>query len=521
MLKKILKYGAIVLLVFVLIVIIFAWNNTRDRHPGYSLDLQITAPANPVRIFAGFAAAAITPEVPDRWTDLNKNAKFEPDKGDTWEDGNGNGRFDARWIAGFGNRRAANGILDPQWARTVVLDDGQTRLAIVILDLIGFMNDDVIDVRKALPDSCGIDYAIIASTHTHEAVDMLGLWGGSYFTSGVDPEYASFVKKQAVQSIIAACAHLRPAKIRIAQDLTGALPMLEDTRKPEVFDPGLRLIQLLDAEADSTLGTLVAWANHPETMWSDNLLLSSDFPHHVRESFEKGVKHGGLNLAEGLGGICVYLNGAIGGLMTTRPKIPIADPFADTVYTTVSVEKIRAQGQQLALLGLQALEKFPNAFDRVRGLSLQVKTIEIPLQNPMFRLAASLGVIQRSMPRWLSARSEVAALSFGPVTIACMPGEIYPEIVNGGIASPAGQDFPSEPVEVPPVRSLMPGQFKFIIGLANDEVGYVIPRSEWDEKEPFLFGADHSPYGEGNSMGPETAPIIHEQLRKLLARLPR
>ena len=331
MLKKILKAVLGIIAIALIVFIVFAWRNIRDRHPGYALDLQITAPENPVRMFAGFAAESITPEVPDRWTDLNKNAKYEPDKGDSYEDGNGNGQFDAYWIAGFGNRRAANGVLDPQWARTVVLDDGQTRLAIVILDLIGFMNDEVIDVRKSIPDSCGIDYAVIASTHTHEAVDMLGLWGGSYFTSGFDPDYASFVKKQAVQSIVEACGRRPPVKCRIAETLTGHRPMLEDTRNPQVLDPGRRLMQFLDAETDTTLGTLVAWADHPETMWSDNLLLSSDFPHYVRESFEHGVANSQQVLAEGLGGTAIYFNGASGGLMTTRPKIGIADPFVDTV----------------------------------------------------------------------------------------------------------------------------------------------------------------------------------------------
>ena len=64
-----------------------------------------------------FAAVAITPEVPDRWTDINNNAEYEPDKGETFTDGNGNGVFDPVWIAGFGNSRAANGIHDDLWAQ--------------------------------------------------------------------------------------------------------------------------------------------------------------------------------------------------------------------------------------------------------------------------------------------------------------------------------------------------------------------------------------------------------------------
>lgn len=521
MIKKIFMIVVSILVLCLLFIVFNGWRNTRDRHAGYNLDIRIDAPKDKVRLLAGFAAESITLEVPDRWEDLNNNAKYEPEEGDIYTDGNNNGKFDARWIAGFSNKRAANGILDPQWARTVILDDGVTRIAIVILDLIGFMNDDVIDVRKAIPESCGIDYAVIASTHTHEAVDMLGLWGDSYFSSGVDPEYAKFVKSQAVKSIESACAKMRPANLRLAQNLVAGLPMLEDTRMPHVFDPGLRIIQAIDAESDTTLGAVIAWANHPETLWSKNLLLSSDFPHHVRESFEKGIFDGENKMIAGIGGIAVYLNGAIGGLMTTRPKIPVPDLFQDTVYTAASVDKIRAQGQRLARLGLEALSNSGHVINETRGIDLRVKSVEIPMENSLYRLGAVLGVIQRSMPAWMQVRSEVAAFSFGPVSFSCIPGEIYPEIVNGGIEAPAGQDFAISTGDDPPIRQLMAGEYKFIIGLANDEIGYIIPKSEWDTEPPYLYDANKSPYGESNSMGPETAGIIYSELSQLLESMPQ
>ncbi|TAL62189.1 MAG: hypothetical protein EPN88_13630, partial [Bacteroidetes bacterium] len=131
----------------------------------------------PSGLKAGFAALPITPEVPDKWIDKNGDAKYKPKDGDTFTDGNGNGKFDPVWIAGFGHRRAAAGIHDDLWARTIVIDDGQTRLAIVSLDVIGLMNNSVNDVRKMISPEAGISYVIIASTHSHEGPDLLGLWG--------------------------------------------------------------------------------------------------------------------------------------------------------------------------------------------------------------------------------------------------------------------------------------------------------------------------------------------------------
>jgi hypothetical protein len=62
----------------------------------------------------------------------------------------------------------------------------------------------------------------------------------------------------------------------------------------------------------------------------------------------------------------------------------------------------------------------------------------------------------------------------------------------------------------------MKGQYKFLIGLGNDEIGYIIPKAEWDAKAPWLDNADHETYGEINSVGYETAQVLTNALVKLL-----
>ena len=161
----------------------------------------------------------------------------------------------------------------------MLVDVGKSRLAIVVLDAIGFMNNDVIDLRGKISKESGITYAIVTSTHTHEGPDLLGLWGKNPFSTGVNAAHMEYVKIQAAKAIDTAAKNLRPARLSVSQDLTGAAPLVIDTRKPEVFDSGLRMIQVLDKETNKTLGTLISWGDHPETLWSDNLLLSSDFPH--------------------------------------------------------------------------------------------------------------------------------------------------------------------------------------------------------------------------------------------------
>jgi hypothetical protein len=514
MMKKVIKITGIVVLLILVGIVLFLYKNLHNRHQGYQLDIVMKDQVlRPLRV--GFSAVPITPKVPDHWHDKNNDAQFYQEDGDLYTDDNGNGKFDAIWMAGFQNKRPANGIHDELWARTFVIDDGRSRISLTVLDAIGFMHDEIVDVRKSLPAKLNITYSIISSTHTHEAPDLLGLWGEGYFSSGVDPGYMQYVKDQSARSIAEAVQSLKPAWLIFAEDLSSLRDLVNDTRVPIVTDHGLRLIQAIDANSRQTLGTLVAWANHPETLWSDNLLITSDFPHFVRENMEKGIYHDDSLIMAGLGGITIYINGAIGGLMTTPPDFEISDPVSGEVYSVPSFEKARAQGKRIALTALHALHDNPDTL-KTGNLSLIAKTIDLPLKNNLFRLGASLGILNRGTTGWMNVQSEVSVFLLGPASFITLPGEIYPEIINGGIEGPPGQDFEMQPQEIPAIRNMMPGKYKFVFGMSNDMIGYIIPKSEWDENPPFLYQESSSPYGEINSLGPETAPIIHRELTKII-----
>jgi hypothetical protein len=505
--KKVFRKTFMVISAILLMVVLVVKFQTRDRHPGYKLDLRISE-NTPGQIRAGFAAISITPEIVDTWNDVDGNARYEPKKGDTFNDNNGNGKFDAFWLAGFQNRRAANGVHDSIWARTVIIDDGTTRIAMVSLDAIGFFHDQVIEVRKRLPKSLNIDYCLIAATHTHETPDLMGIWGSSVFRSGVNKEYLELVINQTVKSVETAVLDLEPVSLHFSMNEDDALPLVTDTRKPIVHDPGIYIIQA-KRDGGRTKGTLVSWANHPETLWNKNLLITSDFPHFFRKGIEEAV-----------GGTCVYFNGAIGGLITTHPSVPVIHPDTGEEILKPGFDKAEAQGIILAGIAVNSMQ---NSTDSIThgAIGLGAKTFTVPFKNKLFRLAAAIGVLDRGMTGWWKVRTEIAAFTIGPASFLTIPGEIYPEIVNGGIEAPDGQDFKISPVEVPPLRDLMSGKYKFVIGMANDELGYFIPKSQWDNKVPWLYQAEKETYGEINSLGPETAPIIHRKANEIISSIKR
>ena len=157
----------------------------------------------------------------------------------------------------------------------------------------------------------------------------------------------------------------------------------------------------------------------------------------------------------------------------------------------------------------------------------------IPLANPGYRMGRAIGVLSRQAFAWIgradsagaplpasqvegdiALESEVAYVRAGDLHIAGIPGELYPELVYGQYQSPVepNADFPDAAIE-PPVMASLPGKQVLIIGLANDEVGYIIPKRQWDDLAPFAYGRTEQQYGEVNSVGPEVAPILMKGLQ--------
>ncbi|HKJ69176.1 MAG TPA: hypothetical protein VKA68_14555, partial [bacterium] len=201
--KFVLILTGIILLV-ICVVSIWGYVHMRDRHSGYTMDLHIPAAEEGRALRVGFGKQPITPDISETWQDANGDSRYDPEDGDTYIDRNDNGRFDAFWMAGFHNARPARGIHDDLWARALVIDDERTRIGLVVLDVIGFGHDYVLDTRERIMSEIPMDYVLICSTHNHEAPDLIGLWGSGYLKSGVNPDYLEYVKNQTARAVIRA-----------------------------------------------------------------------------------------------------------------------------------------------------------------------------------------------------------------------------------------------------------------------------------------------------------------------------
>jgi hypothetical protein len=464
----------------------------RDRHPGYRLDLDLDSAqsaANPRPLEVGFGRAKINPSLGDGQRPV--------------------------WLAGFSQHRAATALHDDLWAVAVVLDDGYRRVGLVVADAIGMFQDDVIEVRRRVLSEWRLDYTIVCTTHNHSTPDLMGLWGPDVLHTGVDLRYRETVIAGMVRALGDAVTARQPARVVCHHIPVAPEGLVEDTRLPRVFDSDLRVMHFTRADNGATIGTVVGWGNHPETVWGKNTEITADYCGYLRDELERGVQVEGRTVAAGLGGIHLFVNGAVGGLMSTTPRVTVRDPYLERDFGPPSHDKARAVARHLVYRLLPRLGDTNRVGSVHAALGVRAQTFEVPLDNWAFAVAPVLGLMDRGQPHWRRLRTEAALVTFGTASLVCVPGEIYPELVNGGIERAPGGDFDTEPVEVPPLRELMPGRDKFILGLANDEIGYILPKSEWDRRPPYLYGSAKRPYGEVNSVGPEVAGRLHAVLREL------
>ena len=113
-------------------------------------------------------------------------------------------------VSGSFLSRMANRLADPLHARALVLDDGATRLAIVVVDTL-FVPRDIADAVKAqAAKSTGIapERMLISATHSHSCPSVAGCLG-----TETDEAYRRTLPGRLVEAIEQAAANLAPAKV--------------------------------------------------------------------------------------------------------------------------------------------------------------------------------------------------------------------------------------------------------------------------------------------------------------------
>jgi len=456
----------------------------------------------------------------------------------------GNGKFEGIWMGGFDGDHPLLGKHDDIWARAVVLRTGEVTVALVSLDLVGFFNNHVDQIRKQVADKAkkhGIDYVLVASTHAHEGPDTMGQWGpqanGVPLKTGVDPKLFAHILSQASKAVVTAADKMKKATLTAGSVETGREGFFRDGRDPQIFDTELVALRFAEASGDKTIATLVNWANHPEVLSDTNNYLTSDFPHYLRKAMEEAIPAAGSAAKlPALGGTSIFFPGALGCLMTPL-RVKVKDR-AGKVHDKSNWDKSEALGINLAVKAREALAKGEKISAPV--ISAWVKPIKLPVENAMFQMVMGLKIFDRptydynpNLPidktNQPKIKTEIAVIRVGPVTFFSMPGEAAPETLVGGydgsksygikIVDPNNKNPPklTKAPKGPYLKARVPGKYKFFLGLGNDEIGYIVPAYNFVlGSPPYMDEAPGDHYTETNSLGPQTEPLLLKYYGELL-----
>ena len=250
---------------------------------------------------------------------------------------------------GYYDRMApSESVLDPLQAKAVVFDDGQTRAAIVSLDLGCTPPDDrVAWIRREAREKHQIEQMLLAATHTH---------AGPYFGSPDSQDaWIDVMSQTIVDTIGEAVANKQKAVFRVGSgeaDISydrravqpdGAVKMLwrdpgRSSKAP--VDRTLQTVSIL-SESGAPAVTIVHYACHPVLGGGGNLRISADFPGALCAYVERE-----------LGGMCVYLQGACGEINPYMAGILTNDSGYETVIAegeTVGKEAVRAAAKSVSI----------------------------------------------------------------------------------------------------------------------------------------------------------------------------
>jgi len=372
-------------------------------------------------LLAGFAAVDITPAVPVK-------------------------------MAGYGvyffaesNCRWSTGVHDPLYARAVAFqNDGpdSTAVVLIVLDLVGAMADDVLAIQQGVAQETGIaeDAVVVSSTHTHHGPDTLGLYGTVLPpVSGRDDEVVAEMVAGAVEAGARAWNARTPCRLSFA---VGEEPRLHENRvygdPDRKIDSTMTLLAAYDAQGRPA-GTVMNWACHPTVMGAGNTLLSADFA---------GAYY--RIMAERLGGIHLFVNGAIGASIEPVERFLEPDQW----------DKVDEAGAVLAddagaLLGRAEFVNNPSL------TFLERRAVGITMENPVFSLAGLLGLIDREIPALgEKGTSWITTFGLGPIRVGTLPGEYVP-------------DYGFE------LRGILGGAAQVVVGLGEDWIGYAVTPEQY------------------------------------------
>lgn len=332
-----------------------------------------------------------------------------------------------------GHRRKVNGVRDPLRAGVLILDNGDTKVAIVTLDTISAWTDMVKLARARIEDASGVPAAniMIAASHNHSGpgFDADSAWGRELI------DKLGLAAKQAA-------AEMRPVSIGYGEDeisfginrrkvINGRAVVRLNPDGPN--DPRVKVLRFDDGQSLTPMAVLMHAVCHPCFFtWGDKgsqpypngyPKMSADFPGEAQSFVE--MCYGGETSS-------LFLQGCAGDIRPNLPGYP---------YRCADEADIQWAGRDWGGAVMRTLAH------NVTREQLQTRAEYYPI-----RVASSTVSLPGKEGR---IDAELMAMKIGPYLLLTMPGE--PMVEYG---------FKLE-------QAIADRAVPVVIGYANGHIGYI------------------------------------------------
>ncbi|WP_417391060.1 hypothetical protein [Gimesia sp.] len=369
-----------------------------------------------------------------------------------------------------GHRRKVTGVRDPLRAGVLVLDDGQTKVAIVTLDLIGAYTEIVTPARAQIEQETGIPAAniMVAASHNHSGpgFDAESRWGKELINK------LGAAAKQAASKMTPVTVGYGEDKIGFSINrrkvINGRAVVRLNEDGPN--DPRVKVLRFDDGKSLTPVAVLMHAVCHPCFFtWGDKgsmpypdgfPKMSADFPGEAQTFVE---------MCYGNQTSSLFLQGCAGDIRPNLPGYP---------YRCADEADIQWAGRDL---GSAVVRTLAHSMTREQ-LATRAEFYPIRVANSVISLPGKEGRIE----------AELQAMKIGPYLLLTMPGE---PMVEYGLK--LENDIADRAIPI-------------IVGYANGHVGYIATTDSYS-----VGGYEPNT----SKLLPEAEPIILTELSLLADRV--
>lgn len=422
-------------------------------------------------------------------------------------------------MAGYYSVRLSEGTHDPLMAKTIVLEQGGVKAAMVACDLVALPREMVVKAREIVSQTTSVpgENVMISATHTHTGPEMgLRLKGIDAKTEKIAKDYHAKLPQLIAESVAQAEADLQAAKISAGIGEVDSVAFIrrfwmEDgtvgwnpgKMNPQIIrptgniDPALPVV-FFQTPDDDPLALYVNYANHLDTV--GGMEFSKDYPYALARN---------LSAVFGEETVSLFTIGTAGNInhIDVKTSVPQKGHSEAARIGAILAGEALETMRQLETLGdgplqvssrtveldLPKLEK-----DRAWAEDV-VSRYGTPQAAPFYEQVyafKTLDVLGREGKPW---QAEVQVISLGDqIAWVALPGEVFVEL---GKSIKLGSPFP----------------YTIITELANDLIGY-IPDREAYPQGAYEVISTRVAAGSGERLVDAAVDLLIEQRSKLINR---